>query len=106
MLNIAVVIPARNEAKNIEKTIQSIRQIGKNADANVIIVVSNDGSKDNTLKKLKELKKEIPLIRILDKKNSGKAASINQAIGISKGELIVIVDSDSFPKKDKPPINL
>ena len=36
----------------------------------------------------------------MDKKHSGKADSVNQAIKISKGELIAITDADSFPSKE------
>lgn len=44
-LKVLVVIPAYNEALNIEKTVQDIYQNAPNVD----YVVVNDGSKDNTL---------------------------------------------------------
>lgn len=44
-LKVLVVIPAYNEALNIEKTVQDIHQNAPNVD----YVVVNDGSKDNTL---------------------------------------------------------
>lgn len=44
-LKVLVVIPAYNEALNIEKTVQDIHQNAPDVD----YVVVNDGSKDNTL---------------------------------------------------------
>ena len=37
---------------------------------------------------------------LINKNNSGKADSLNLAIKRAKGELIAVVDSDSFPEKD------
>jgi glycosyltransferase involved in cell wall biosynthesis len=45
---IPIVIPARNESKRIEKTIQSIRRTFDFANMNPFIVLVDDGSKDNT----------------------------------------------------------
>ncbi|MBX7181390.1 MAG: glycosyltransferase family 2 protein [Bacteroidia bacterium] len=47
-MNIPIVIPARNESKRIEKTIQSIRATFKFANMTPYIVLVDDGSKDNT----------------------------------------------------------
>ena len=47
-MKIPVVIPARNEEKRLEKTIQSIRETAKFAGVEPYIVVVDDGSKDNT----------------------------------------------------------
>ena len=48
MLNIAAMIPARNEENHIEKTIINIRKIAELANIEIHIVISNDGSKDKT----------------------------------------------------------
>jgi cellulose synthase/poly-beta-1,6-N-acetylglucosamine synthase-like glycosyltransferase len=39
------------------------------------------------------------IIKVLDKSNSGKADSLNQALKIAKGELFAVVDADSYPEK-------
>lgn len=49
-LKALVIVPAYNEAENIKKTVEDI----KNNAANVDYIVINDGSKDNTLEVLKE----------------------------------------------------
>lgn len=96
--SVSAIIPAYNEEDAIEETIRSV--VGLNYENLKEIIVVNDGSSDNTINILKKLKKEFSNLKILDKKNSGKADSINQAIKIAKGELIAIIDSDSFPRSD------
>jgi biofilm PGA synthesis N-glycosyltransferase PgaC len=96
--SVSVLIPCYNEEESIEDTLDSVMKMEYSGIKEVIAI--NDGSKDQTIHVLNLLKKKYPLLKILDKKNSGKADSLNQAIKIAKGELIVIVDSDSFPRED------
>ncbi len=92
---ISVLVPAYNEEESLEGTIKAIL---KSTYKDLIeIIIINDGSKDNTLKIAKELEKKYSKVKVLDKKNSGKADSLNQAIKIAKGELVAVVDADSYP---------
>jgi len=96
--SVSVIIPAYNESETIEKTIRSVAEIDY---ANVSeIIVINDGSKDNTLEVAKSLMSHYKNLKIINKQNSGKADSINKAIHFCRGELIVIVDADSYPHKE------
>jgi biofilm PGA synthesis N-glycosyltransferase PgaC len=96
--SVSVLIPCYNEEDAIEGTLESVMNLDYPGVKEVIAI--NDESRDRTLEILKKLQKKYPMLKILDKKNSGKADSLNQAIKIAKGELIVVVDSDSFPKSD------
>ena len=46
------------------------------------------------------MEKKYSKVKVLNKKNSGKADSLNNALKIAKGELVVVVDADSFPDVD------
>ncbi|HNT60910.1 MAG TPA: glycosyltransferase family 2 protein, partial [Candidatus Bilamarchaeaceae archaeon] len=59
------------------------------------IIAVDDGSTDGTRELLKEIDGITP---ILKEKNEGKAASINKAAKIARGEVLVCVDSDSYPE--------
>jgi len=96
---ISFLVPAYNEEKNILNTINSLIKLRYPKDK-VEIIIINDGSKDNTLEIVRKLEKKYSYIRILNKKNSGKPDSLNQGIKIAKGELIAVVDADSYPNKD------
>ncbi len=97
--SISVVIPAYNEGKNIIETVDAVMK--SDYDNILEIILINDGSKDDTLQFMREMElKYSTKIKVLDKENSGKADSINQALKIVQGELVAIIDSDSFPKED------
>jgi len=92
---ISVLVPAYNEEESIEGTIKAI--LKSNYKHLIEIIIINDGSRDDTLKIAKQLEKKYSKVKVFDKENSGKADSLNQAMKIAKGELIAVVDADSYP---------
>lgn len=96
--SISFIVPAFNEEKTIEDTIEHIFNVGYR---NIIeVIVINDCSTDETLKVVKGLCKKYPRLRILNnKKNLGKAGALNKGLKIAKGELVTVVDADSYPFK-------
>ncbi len=96
--SISVLIPAYNEAKTIEKTIKALFAIDYPNIKEAIVI--NDGSRDNTLDIVKSLMPLYPNLKIINKKNSGKADSLNTALKFCKAELIVVLDADSYPAPD------
>tara|TARA_Y100000034_G_scaffold123452_1_gene170210 strand:+ start:100 stop:1329 length:1230 start_codon:yes stop_codon:yes gene_type:complete len=95
---VSILIPAFNEEESIKGTVKSVMKLDYKYLEEIIII--NDGSKDNTLKIAKALEKRYSKVKILDKKNSGKADSLNQALKLAKGELVGVVDADSYPDKN------
>lgn len=93
--SVSVLIPAFNEQDSIKGTVESVLKSDYKFLKEIIII--NDGSKDNTLKIARELEKKYSNVIVFDKKNSGKADSLNQAFKIAKGELVAVVDADSYP---------
>lgn len=96
--SVSVLIPAYNEENSIEETVKSVLKSDYPNIEEIIII--DDGSKDKTAEIAKSLVKQYDKIKLIIKKNSGKADSLNQGIKIAKGELIAVVDADSFPKED------
>ncbi len=97
--SVSFLVPAYNEEGSLENTIRALIEVDYPKDKKEIIII-NDGSKDNTLKIARRLEKEFKEVKVLDKNNSGKANSLNEALKIAKGELIAVVDADSYPRKD------
>ena len=96
---ISVIIPSYNRANFLTKTIKSIqRQNFKNIE----ILIVDDGSTDNTIKVLRNLKQKDNRIKIIQhKKNKGEAAARNTGIERSKGNYIAFLDSDDCWIKGK-----
>jgi len=97
--SVSFIVPAVNEEKTIADTLKHIFNIKYESILEVIVV--NDKSSDNTLKIVDGLCKKYSKLKILDnKKNLGKAGSLNRGLKIAKGELVVVVDADSYPAPD------
>jgi len=88
--SISVIIPAYNEEKVIANTIEAL--IGEDYPKKEILMV-NDGSTDKTLEIANRYKNQI---KVLSKKNGGKATAMNYALRYCSGEIIVVVDADTI----------
>lgn len=73
-----IVIPAYNEEENIHACINDwyhlVEKYNWRGESRLVII--NDGSKDQTLAKLKELAKTRPYLLLLDKPNGGHGSTI------------------------------
>ncbi len=96
---ITIIIPAYNEEESILDTIKAVINLEYPSEKKDVIIV-NDGSTDKTREVIEKFIKKKKGIFLLNKANSGKADSLNAAIKLAKGELIAVVDADSYPKKD------
>jgi len=96
---ISFLTAAYNEEASIADTINALLKV-KYPKGRKEIIIINDGSKDKTASIIKKFVEKHKEIKLIDKKNSGKADSLNQGIKIAKGELIAVVDADSYPNED------
>ena len=76
MSKIYFVMPAYNEAENIEETIKQWYPVVGKLGEDCRLVIANDGSKDNTYQKMVALKEKFPQLIPLDKPNSGHGATV------------------------------
>lgn len=94
-----IIIPAYNEAENIETVINDWYPIIEkhDGDGKSRLVIIDDGSKDDTYKIVKECAKDCPLLEPITKQNSGHGATIlygyNYAID-KMADYIFQTDSD------------
>lgn len=93
---VTFLVPAYNEEEYVAECIQSLLDLDYPEDKLEIIAI-NDGSTDSTLEEMEKFKDRITII---DKENSGKANSINQALERVDTELVACMDADSFAEKD------
>jgi glycosyltransferase involved in cell wall biosynthesis/SAM-dependent methyltransferase len=91
---VSVVIPYYNRADTIDDTLSSLRT-QTFGDFEVIIV--NDGSTDaQSIEKIKSLKKDSIVTKVITQKNQGVAAARNNGISQAQGKYIVCLDSDDM----------
>ena len=92
---LSVIIPAYNEEQMIHKTAKTISGILEDENIDYEIVFVNDGSKDNTWKKICEAGKENPKVRgICFSRNFGKESAMFAGLAEAKGDCVVVIDCD------------
>lgn len=92
---LSVITPAYNEEQMIHKTAKTISGIleGENIDYEIVFV--NDGSKDNTWKKIREAGEENSKVRgICFSRNFGKESAMFAGLAEAKGDCVVVIDCD------------
>ena len=96
---LTVIIPARNEEKNIGILLQALKQQSYPASLIEIIVI-DDHSTDRTATIVQSFP-GVKLIRLQEEGiNSYKKKAIEKGIAAATGELIVTTDADCIPGKD------
>ena len=91
---ISLVVPAYNEGVVIQAAIRSLLLLDY---PNYEILVIDDGSTDDTYEKALGVAREphsIP-IRVITKRNGGKAEALNTGMTAARGEFILNMDGDS-----------
>ena len=93
-MKVSVIVPVYNSSTYIDKCMTSL--VNQTLD-DIEIIVIDDGSNDDTLKKLEKYKRKIKLIK---QKNSGVASARNKGLMNATGEYIAFVDSDDWIEQD------
>ena len=93
MPDVSVVVPLYNQADYIEENIESL---SKQSLKNFEVIVVNDGSSDNSLEIINNLKEKYTTldIKIINQKNCGLSCARNRGISEAKSKYILPLDAD------------
>jgi dolichol-phosphate mannosyltransferase len=93
---LSLVMPAYNEADNIERAVRSAAAAGELAGTYEVVVV-DDGSRDATPQRLEALAAEMgPRLRVIRHEgNRGYGAALRNGFQAAQGELVFYTDSDN-----------
>lgn len=91
---LSVVVPVHNEAENIATLIQEI-DTALTGVVDYEIVYVNDGSKDDTAKRLTEAKLRHPRLRVITHAQScGQSTALRTGVKAARGDWIATLDGD------------
>lgn len=91
MIDLSVVIPVMNEEENIAPLLEAVRNALQ--DFNYEVVLVDDGSSDNTRKKIIEhADQHVVLVEL--RKNYGQSTAMTAGIDHARGEFIAMIDGD------------
>ncbi len=102
MSRVSVLVPARNEAGNLERLLSSLKS---QDDQNFEVIVLNDHSSDGTLEVVQRFAKEDSRVVALSGRDLprgwlGKNFACHQLSGAANGEILIFTDADTHWASD------
>jgi len=92
---ISVVVPMYNEADNVEALYQRLTRVLEGLGRSYEIICVNDGSRDDTLEKLRALHAADPRLKVIDlSRNFGKEIALTAGLDLARGEVVIPIDAD------------
>jgi len=100
-LSVSIIIPARNEAGNIEAAVLRTPQMGKWTE----LIFVEGHSKDNTWAEIQRVRAAHPDRRIttLRQTGKGKGNAVRDGYAVAQGDILMILDADlTMPPEELP----
>ena len=99
-LSCSVIIPCHNEEDNIEACVRRVPAMGTWTE----VLVVDDGSTDGTRRRVQELGRADPRVRLLvADRNQGKASAVRAGFQAARGDVVMILDADmAVPPEELP----
>ncbi len=98
--NLEILMPVHNEARILPSLISTIDKKISNT-VNYSFIASEDGSTDNSLEVLIELKKKYPIKIISEKNKKGYSVAVMDGIKEATADYLLIMDSDGQSNPDE-----
>ena len=91
---VSLIVPAYNEGPVIQAAMRSLLALDY---PNYEIIVVDDGSTDDTYEKAMVVARETTTleVRVITKRNGGKADALNTGIALARGEFVLNMDGDT-----------
>ena len=90
-VRVSVVVPSHNHAAYVEAAIASALEQTRAADE---VVVIDDGSSDSSVERIRALGARDDRIRLVAREGRGAAAPINEAVRMSRGDFVNVLNTD------------
>lgn len=92
---ISIIIPVYNCSQYIKRCIESIVHQDTACNSCELIVI-DDGSTDNSLPIIKNLKKQYPFIKLIESNHRGSSAARNLGLKEAVGDYLFFIDADDW----------
>lgn len=94
-MKLSIIVPCYNEEQSLPLFYPELKKYTDQLEQEIEVILVDDGSKDNTLNVIKDLKsKNKEIIGISFSRNFGKESGILAGLKESTGDLVVLMDAD------------
>ena len=94
-MDLSIIVPVYNVEKYVRACIESIYRQGLDESRFEVIIV-NDGTKDRSMEVIADIISQHNNIQVINQENQSLSVARNKGIFLSKGEYILMPDSDDF----------
>lgn len=96
METLSIVVPCYNEEETVEIFFEETTKVCDRLGMKYEIIYVNDGSKDNTIEKLKALyERNSDIVKVIDfSRNFGKEGALLAGLELASGDYITVMDAD------------
>ena len=94
-MKLSIIIPVCNVEQYIGPCLESIYRQGL-SDGDFEVIVVNDGSTDNSMKVVEDIRLHHHNIQIIHQDHAGPSVCRNEGMEMAKGEYVLFVDSDDL----------
>lgn len=95
-MELSVVIPVYNEEENVEPLIGEIKTAMSALGKSYEVVVVDDGSRDGTFLKLRQIHQCVPQLKVIGlKRNFGQTAALAAGLAHAQGDVVILMDGDA-----------
>ncbi|MEG1771824.1 MAG: glycosyltransferase family 2 protein [Clostridia bacterium] len=92
---LSLIVPVFNEEEVVDISFEKLNEAMKNIGYDYEIIYVNDGSRDNTMKSLRNLAKVNKQLKVLSfSRNFGHQLAVTAGMDIAKGDALIIIDAD------------
>jgi glycosyltransferase involved in cell wall biosynthesis len=94
-LDVSVLVPAKDEAENLPEFLRLCAEALSPAGFSFEVVVVNDGSRDDSVKVLRELQRQYPFLQVVThRRQRGIADALRSAGEVARGDIFVFYPAD------------
>jgi glycosyltransferase involved in cell wall biosynthesis len=97
-LPLSVLMPVYNAGRHLAPAVRSVLN---QSFGDFEFIIIDDGSTDGSLAVLRRFEADDPRVRVVSRENRGLVASLNQMIGLARGEFLARMDADDLCLPDR-----
>ncbi|MDP2598387.1 MAG: glycosyltransferase family 2 protein [Candidatus Liptonbacteria bacterium] len=92
-MKFSIIVPARNEAENLKILLPRLQKALASFDCEIVVV--DNGSTDDSVATITELKKNVPNLRLVSEPIAGYGRAVLGGLKNARGEILAIIRADN-----------